>query len=164
MKNDLPKFLQAISFAAKKHSTQKRKGADQQPYVNHVLEVANLLANARTHTPPGTTVTTAIRRESGGVVVTVVDDGPGIAPDLQAEIFGRFVRGDTSRSRAAGSTGLGLAIVAAVISAHGGTVTVKSKPGRTCATVLLPDHHDAPVPAVPVGTQAAARISLLHIR
>ena len=45
MKNDLPKFLQAISFAAKKHSTQKRKGADQQPYVNHVLEVANLLAN-----------------------------------------------------------------------------------------------------------------------
>ncbi len=126
--------------------------------------LANLLANARTHTPPGTTVTTAIRRESCGVVVTVVDDGPGIAPDLQAEIFGRFVRGDTSRSRAAGSTGLGLAIVAAVISAHGGTVTVKSEPGRTCATVLLPDHHDAPVPAVPVGTQAAARISLLHIR
>ena len=45
MKNDLPKLLQAISFAAKKHSTQKRKGADEQPYVNHVLEVANLLAN-----------------------------------------------------------------------------------------------------------------------
>jgi len=45
MKNDLSKFLQAISFAAKKHSTQKRKGADEQPYVNHVLEVANLLAN-----------------------------------------------------------------------------------------------------------------------
>ncbi|MCY7345417.1 MAG: HD domain-containing protein [Pyrinomonadaceae bacterium] len=45
MKNDLPKFLHAISFAAKRHSTQKRKGADEQPYVNHVLEVANLLAN-----------------------------------------------------------------------------------------------------------------------
>lgn len=45
MKNDLPKLLQAISFAAKKHSLQKRKGADEQPYVNHVLEVANLLAN-----------------------------------------------------------------------------------------------------------------------
>ncbi len=45
MKNDLPKLLQAISFAAKKHSKQKRKGADGQPYVNHVLEVANLLAN-----------------------------------------------------------------------------------------------------------------------
>lgn len=45
MKNDLPNFLQAISFAAKKHATQKRKGADEQPYINHVLEVANLLAN-----------------------------------------------------------------------------------------------------------------------
>ncbi len=45
MKNDLPKLLQAISFAAKKHSTQKRKGADEQPYVNHVLEVANILAS-----------------------------------------------------------------------------------------------------------------------
>ena len=45
MKNDLPKFLQAISFAAQKHKLQKRKGADEEPYVNHVLEVANLLAN-----------------------------------------------------------------------------------------------------------------------
>ena len=45
MKNDLPKLLQAISFAAQKHATQKRKGADEQPYINHVLEVANLLAN-----------------------------------------------------------------------------------------------------------------------
>ncbi len=43
--SDLPKLLQAISFAAKKHSTQKRKGADEQPYINHVLEVANLLTN-----------------------------------------------------------------------------------------------------------------------
>jgi len=45
MRNDLPKLLQAISFAAQKHAAQKRKGADEQPYVNHVLEVANLLAN-----------------------------------------------------------------------------------------------------------------------
>ncbi len=43
--NDLPKLLEAISFAAKKHATQKRKGADEQPYINHVLEVVNLLAN-----------------------------------------------------------------------------------------------------------------------
>jgi GTP diphosphokinase / guanosine-3',5'-bis(diphosphate) 3'-diphosphatase len=45
MENNLPKFLKAISFAAKKHKLQKRKGADEEPYVNHVLEVANLLAN-----------------------------------------------------------------------------------------------------------------------
>lgn len=45
MRNDLPKLLQAISFAAKKHFKQKRKGADEEPYINHPLEVLNLLAN-----------------------------------------------------------------------------------------------------------------------
>lgn len=101
--------------------------------------LANLLANARNHTPPGTVVVTGVRRETGGAVLTVTDNGPGIPAELQPEIFGRFVRGDSSRSRAAGSTGLGLAIVAAVISAHGGTVSVDSRPGFTRARVWLPD-------------------------
>ncbi len=117
--------------------------------------LANLLANARNHTPPGTVVVTGVRREPGGAVLTVTDNGPGIPPDLQPEIFGRFVRGDTSRSRAAGSTGLGLAIVAAVISAHGGTVTVQSRPGRTTARVWLPDHAEhpfAPVDPLPASS------------
>ena len=108
--------------------------------------LANLLANARNHTPPGTVVVTGVRREPGGAVLTVTDNGPGIPSDLQPEIFGRFVRGDSSRSRAAGSTGLGLAIVAAVISAHGGTVTVDSRPGFTRARVWLPDQLES-VPA-----------------
>lgn len=100
--------------------------------------LTNLLANARTHTPSGSTVTTALRAGNGGVTLTVTDDGAGIAPDLQPKIFGRFVRGEKSRSRAAGSTGLGLAIVAAVVAAHHGTVTVDSQPGRTVFTVQLP--------------------------
>ena len=45
MKNNLAEFVQAASFAAKKHSFQKRKGADGEPYINHPLEVANLLAS-----------------------------------------------------------------------------------------------------------------------
>jgi two-component system OmpR family sensor kinase len=98
--------------------------------------LANLLANARTHTPPGTFVT--VRLTADPVVVTVEDDGPGIPPDLLPEVFDRFARGDTSRSRAAGSTGLGLAIVAAVVEAHHGTVEVTSEPGRTVVTVRLP--------------------------
>lgn len=98
----------------------------------------NLLANARTHTAPGTTVTTAVRAERDMAVITVTDDGEGIPESLQSEIFGRFVRGEQSRSRAAGSTGLGLAIVAAVVAAHHGTVAVRSRPGRTVFTVRLP--------------------------
>ncbi|HZD71741.1 MAG TPA: HAMP domain-containing sensor histidine kinase, partial [Actinomycetes bacterium] len=75
--------------------------------------VANLLANARTHTPPGTTVTASLRTGAGRALLRVADDGPG-------------------------STGLGLAIVAAVVAAHHGTVQVRSQPGRTAFTVSLP--------------------------
>ncbi|MFJ9031824.1 sensor histidine kinase [Streptomyces sp. NPDC102274] len=100
--------------------------------------VGNLLANARSHTPPGTRVTIRLAADGDGVRLSVADDGPGIPEELQPEIFGRFVRADVSRSRAAGSTGLGLAIVYAVVSAHGGTVGVESAPGRTVFTMALP--------------------------
>lgn len=102
--------------------------------------VANLLSNARTHTPSGTTVTTGLRNAEGRVTLTVTDDGPGIPDALLPEVFERFARGDTSRSRNAGSTGLGLAIVAAVVAAHGGDVGVTSAPGNTTFTVSLPRH------------------------
>ncbi|MDG4781148.1 HAMP domain-containing sensor histidine kinase [Micromonospora sp. WMMD961] len=101
--------------------------------------VANLLANARVHTPPGSTVTTALAVEADSAVLTVTDDGPGVPAELQPEMFERFARGDSSRSRAHGSTGLGLAIVAAVVEAHHGTVGVDSRPGRTLFTVRLPN-------------------------
>lgn len=79
---------------------------------------ANLLANARVHTPAGTTVTVALRTDADSAVLTVSDDGPGIPDSLVREVFRRFVRGDISQSRR-GSTGLGLAIVAAVVRPTG---------------------------------------------
>ena len=109
--------------------------------------LVNLLANARSHTPAGTTVLCGLRSDRDGSVLTVTDNGPGIPAHLQPEIFNRFVRGDSSRSRAAGSTGLGLAIVAAVTAAHGGGVSVDSHPGMTRFTVRLP--HRPPVTATP---------------
>ena len=62
-------------------------------------------------------------------LLVVLDDGPGIPPDLLPEVFDRFARADTSRSRTAGSTGLGLAIVQAVVRAHDGQVDVTSARG-----------------------------------
>ncbi|MDG4826535.1 HAMP domain-containing sensor histidine kinase [Asanoa sp. WMMD1127] len=115
------------------------------PRLHQVL--ANLLANARVHTPPGTTVVTGLTTDDGSALLTVTDDGPGIPPELQGEVFDRFARGDSSRSRAgAGSTGLGLAIVSAVVGAHRGEVTVASEPGRTAFTVRLPLFADAANP------------------
>ncbi|WP_200305306.1 sensor histidine kinase [Streptomyces adelaidensis] len=100
--------------------------------------LVNLLANARTHTPPGTTVTARIQRRGPWMCVDVEDNGQGIPQELLPHVFERFARGDSSRSRASGSTGLGLAIVQAVADAHGGAVTVDSVPGRTVFTVHLP--------------------------
>ncbi|MFC5833279.1 sensor histidine kinase [Nonomuraea insulae] len=100
--------------------------------------VANLLSNARIHTPDGTTVTVAVRRLPGEAEVIVKDDGPGIPADLQEEIFERFSRADPGRSRASGGAGLGLAIVRAVMAAHGGSVDVRSRPGLTEFRLRLP--------------------------
>ncbi|MER5885926.1 HAMP domain-containing sensor histidine kinase [Streptomyces sp. NPDC001941] len=105
--------------------------------------LVNLLANARTHTPPGTAVTARVRALDGACAVEVEDDGPGIPEELLPHVFERFARGDASRSRAAGSTGLGLAIVRAVVAAHGGTVDVRSAPGRTVFAVSLPTPRDS---------------------
>lgn len=100
--------------------------------------VANLLANARSHTPSGTTVTTSVKRVGDWVRIAVHDNGPGVPTTLQPNVFQRFTRGDDSRSRQAGSTGLGLSIVDAVTQAHGGRVELKSRPGDTTFSVLLP--------------------------
>ncbi|MBX3100375.1 MAG: HAMP domain-containing protein [Salinibacterium sp.] len=99
--------------------------------------VANLLTNARTHTPPGTLVTASLSVNGNRAVIEVADTGPGIDPALVPTIFERFVRGDGSRSRASGSTGLGLAIVSAVVEAHAGRAEVESAPGRTVFRVIL---------------------------
>ncbi|MFF2227902.1 sensor histidine kinase [Streptomyces globisporus] len=120
--------------------------------------LVNLLANARAHTPPGTTVTVSVQpsvRAGGPVTLEVRDDGPGIPAELLPHVFERFARGDASRARGAdgggatGSTGLGLAIVQAVVSAHGGRVRVESAPGRTVFAIELPA-DGVPADAVPM--------------
>ncbi len=106
--------------------------------------MANLLNNARTHTPTGTVVTVRLGTQGGSALIQVEDDGPGIPPLLQDRLFDRFVRGDSSRSRTAGSTGLGMSIVEAIVQAHAGHVDIDSVPGRTVLTVRLPLSEPAP--------------------
>ncbi len=106
--------------------------------------MANLLANARTHTPPGTRVNVRLGRDGDAVVLDVADDGPGIPAGLRPALFHRFTRGDVARNRTGGSTGLGLAIAEAIVTEHHGTISVRSatadedgSPGTTF-TVRLP--------------------------
>ncbi|PNG16896.1 sensor histidine kinase [Streptomyces cahuitamycinicus] len=122
--------------------------------------LVNLLGNARTHTPPGTTVTARVQRRGALLCVDVEDNGQGIPAALLPHVFERFARGDSARSRATGSTGLGLAIVQAVATAHGGAVSVDSAPGRTVFTVRLPALPPQPGPDTSRQGHSQARHSL----
>lgn len=125
---------------------------------------ANLLANARTHTPGGTTVTVTLAREEGRAVLRVHDDGPGVDPEIADELFERFSRADRSRARKTGGTGLGLSIARAIVEAHHGTLSVRSAPGDTTFTISLParpadpagDSPEADEPTVEAGDAEAA--------
>jgi two-component system OmpR family sensor kinase len=106
--------------------------------------IDNLLANVRAHTPDGASAVVRVRRDGEGALLEVADAGPGMDAEQAAHVFERFYRGDPSRSRDHGGAGLGLAIVAAIVEAHGGTVTVASAPGAgTTFTVALPDREPA---------------------
>ncbi len=101
--------------------------------------VANLLSNARIHTPPGSPVDVAITSDNGRVVLEVTDDGPGIPADELPRVFDRFHRIDSSRARNSGGSGLGLSIVSAIVQSHGGTVSATNEDGRGARfTVTLP--------------------------
>ena len=100
--------------------------------------ITNLLNNARSHTPTGTTVTVTAQSDDDDVTIEVHDDGPGLPTDLVDEAFDRFTRGDSSRTRASGGAGLGLSLVSAIAEAHGGSAAVTSRPGDTTFTVTLP--------------------------
>ncbi|NUR66045.1 MAG: sensor histidine kinase, partial [Streptomyces sp.] len=121
--------------------------------------VANLLANARVHTPQGTRVVAVVETGAAHCLVRIHDNGPGIPAALLPTVFERFTRADASRTRAnprSGGSGLGLAIAAAITAAHGGRIDVESAPGRTEFTVRLPLAEEEPAPAVLRGEGARA--------
>ncbi len=99
--------------------------------------IGNLMANALTYTPVGSPI--GVRISTAGpdeavpvasVVLEVTDQGPGLTSEQAEHAFERFYRADQARARTTGGAGLGLAIVAALVSAHGGTVGLDTKPGQ----------------------------------
>jgi two-component system OmpR family sensor kinase len=112
--------------------------------------VDNLLANVRTHTPPGTPARVSVAGEAGSAVLEVADDGPGLTDPEVARIFERFYRADPSRSRDRGGSGLGLAIVESIVTAHGGRAVAAARPGAGCTiriTLPLQPGAERPVAA-----------------
>jgi len=108
----------------------------------------NLLANVRAHTPPGTTATVRVDQIGDHAEIEVRDAGPGMPDEEAHRVFERFYRADPARSRTRGGSGLGLSIVAAIVAAHGGTVSATSAPGsglvvsvRIPMSTVQPEHE-----------------------
>ncbi|MEU8591044.1 HAMP domain-containing sensor histidine kinase [Streptomyces sp. NPDC048664] len=102
--------------------------------------LANLLSNARVHTPAGTKVEVTLRATVDSALLSVRDDGPGVPEAVRSGVFERFTRAEHHRhpNASGAGAGLGLSIVAAVAKAHGGEVSLDSRPGSTAFTVRLP--------------------------
>lgn len=88
----------------------------------------NLIGNALRYTPGAGHVKVLARRTAAGVEVTVSDSGEGIRAEDLPRVFESFYRGEKSRSRSTGGAGLGLAISRGIIQAHGGEISVQSRP------------------------------------
>ncbi|GAB7542103.1 heavy metal sensor histidine kinase [Cupriavidus sp. 8B] len=103
--------------------------------------VTNLVDNALRHAPAGSAVDIRVVADAAATRIQVGNGGAGIAAEALPHVFGRFYRGDPARSNSAGSTGLGLAIVDTIMRLHGGSVSLRSRPGETVAELMFPVHH-----------------------
>ncbi|WP_246265066.1 sensor histidine kinase [Acrocarpospora pleiomorpha] len=99
--------------------------------------IGNLVGNALRHTPAGTAFHVGVGlRPDATAIIEVADEGPGV-PDPD-RVFERFYRGDPSRTRNSGGTGLGLSIAAALVHAHGGTITAENTTPGALFRIQLP--------------------------
>jgi PAS domain S-box-containing protein len=140
----------------------------------------NLLSNAVKFSPRGGRVTVALRAEAGELVLSVSDQGQGIAPDFLPYVFDRFMQSDAGRNRQHGGLGLGLSIVKQLVEAHGGQVRVHSaglglgatfevrlpRDGQAHAEpppTALPDTPDSLLSPLNEGDQGEAPLAGLHL-
>jgi two-component system OmpR family sensor kinase len=123
--------------------------------VRQVLD--NLLANVRTHTPPGTVATVRVGAANGTAILEVSDTGPGLDREQAERVFERFYRADPSRTRERGGSGLGLAIVDSIAKSLGGGAALRTAPGEGATfRVELPlDGRSDPAHPVAVGAARA---------
>jgi signal transduction histidine kinase len=131
----------AFEFAADERGAELRVTVRTAPSVTIDRDgferaLANLIDNALHQTPRGGTVDVTCGEDAEGAFVRVVDDGPGIAPDLLPRIFEPMVRGDRARNSRTGGAGLGLTIAARLLRNQGGTIRAANAPERGAILTL----------------------------
>jgi signal transduction histidine kinase len=136
--------VESLTALARAREIELRADLDSVPAIRGDRErlaqlVGNLLSNALKFTPGGGTVVARTFTDDGSAVLEVEDTGIGIPTAEQERLFQRFFRSSTATAQAIPGTGLGLVITKAIAEAHGGGVSVTSKPGEgTCFRVELP--------------------------
>ena len=131
---DVPPSLDALDFSVMGDETLLRRLAD------------TLLDNAFKYTPSPGSVHLSLEPQGESAVIRVQDSGVGIAEEEQSKIFERFYRVDKARSRAQGGAGLGLAIAQWIVTQHGGSIGVESRPGQGATFRVELPMIAAPVP------------------
>jgi two-component system OmpR family sensor kinase len=117
-----------------------------------------LLDNARRYTPPGSRIELAVRSEGQEAILSVEDNGSGVAEEVLPHLFEPFYRSDAARARE-GGPGLGLTATASIVALHGGTVAAsRGRDGGLCVTVTLPRVNATPA------AEAAKELSVLPVR
>jgi two-component system OmpR family sensor kinase/two-component system sensor histidine kinase BaeS len=108
--------------------------------------VGNLIDNALSFTPEGSSIDLSIQHKENTVVLTVVDGGPGIPDDELPHVFDRFWRGEKSRARSTGGAGLGLSIARQLVDAQGGKIAARNRSPRGFeVSIVLPVSPNPPV-------------------
>ncbi|MGI8334563.1 sensor histidine kinase [Actinomadura scrupuli] len=116
--------------------------------------LANLLDNAERHAL--TQIMVTVRGDGPSAILEVADDGAGIPAELREEVFKRFTRLDTSRTRDSGGSGLGLAIARQIAEVHGGTLTIEDSERGARFVLRLRRTGPPPAPS-PLGTEDSVR-------
>ena len=110
--------------------------------LNHISNVINnLLDNANKYSPEKPDITVSTRNISNGVEITVLDKGIGITKEAKKKIFERFYRVHTGNLHDVKGFGLGLAYVKAMVTAHKGSIDVKSEPNKGSSFIILLPFH-----------------------
>jgi len=126
-------LVESIRPALGEHPISIQVQGEPPPILGDPLRIeqiaANLLENAGKHSPPGSAITVGLRCEDGGVLLTVTDQGPGVAPEDLPWLFDRFYQAKRAREKKSG-LGLGLYITRGLVEAHRGRVWVDSVPGK----------------------------------
>jgi signal transduction histidine kinase len=128
----------------------------------HRLEqvFANLLSNAMKYTPPGGHIGVEIAGDDQYAVISVTDDGVGLAPEMVDRVFDTFTQVDDSIDRSEGGIGIGLSLVRGIVTLHNGEVVARSEGiGRGCTfRVQLPRLEAEAAEAVPVDRTSSPRV------